>query len=201
MNLHLFSTPGRDDIRSVLEASRPHLEGRDDPLVVYLPAGSLANEWQAYNENAFRGLGRLVTLDTELMTLPEMERLLRDAALLYLPGGNTYLLNHRLHLSKLMDYLRRKVAAGLPVVAFSAGTVLCGANILTSNNMNIIPTASFKGLEAVPFNFNVHYPGDPLGPGDMVAYHLLHLHPLQGDEGGFRPGKEGVAEKTSNKDG
>jgi dipeptidase E len=182
MKLHLFSTPGRDDIRYVLEASRPHLEGRDDPVVAYLPAGSLSNEWQAYNENAFRGLGRLVTLDTELMTLPEMEALLRDAALLYLPGGNTYLLNHRLHLCKLIDTLRRKVAAGLPVVAFSAGTVLCGPNILTSNNMNIVPTASFKGLEAVPFNFNVHYPEDPLARAvrdDWLGeYHIFHDNPV-----------------------
>jgi peptidase E len=182
MNLHLFSTPGRDDLRYVLEASRPHLEGREDPLVAYLPAGSLSNEWQAYNENAFRGLGRLVTLDTEMMTLPEMERMLRDAALLYLPGGNTYLLNHRLHLSRIMDYLRKKVAAGLPVVAFSAGAVLCGANILTSNNLNIVPTTYFKGLAAVPFNFNVHYPDDPVARAvrdDWLGeYHTFHDNPV-----------------------
>jgi hypothetical protein len=26
--------------------------------------------------------------------------------------------------------------------------------------MNIVPTSYFKGLEATPFNFNVHYPDD-----------------------------------------
>jgi dipeptidase E len=179
IDLHLFSS---FDLHQILDACRPYLEGKEDPLVAYLPVGSLANEWQEYTENAFRGLGRVATLDTESMTLPEMEALLRDAALVYLPGGNTYLLNHRLHLCKLMDYLRKKVAAGLPVVAFSAGTVLCGKNILTSNNLNIVPTTSFKGLDATPFNFNVHYPEDPLARAvrdDWLSeYHTFHDNPV-----------------------
>jgi len=179
MNLHLFSSLDRDDL---LEASRPHLEGKADPLVAYLPAGSFTNPYQEITEKAFHGLGRVVTLDTEQMSLAEMEALLRRAALLYLPGGNTYLLNHRLHLCKLDETLRRRVAAGLPVVAFSAGTVLCGPNILTSNDINIVPTSNFKGLEASPFNFNVHYPDDPLGQaardGWLAEYHVFHDNPV-----------------------
>jgi peptidase E len=131
MNLELFSTPGKDDIRDILEASRPYLEGRDDPVVAYLPAASLSNTWQEFTEKAFHNLARLKTINTEIMTLPEMEAILRIAALVYIPGGNTFLLNHRLHISKIMNYLRKKVTAGLPVVAFSAGTVLCGPNILS----------------------------------------------------------------------
>jgi peptidase E len=84
------------------------------------------------------------------MALPEMETLLREAALAYIPGGNWNLLNHRLHLCKLADYLRKAVAAGPPLVAFGAGTVLCGPNILTSNDPNIVPTSYFRGLEPRP---------------------------------------------------
>jgi dipeptidase E len=180
--LHLFSTPGKDDLRDVLDACRPYLEGKEDPVVAYLPAGSLSDEWQEYTERAFRGLARVETLNTELMTLPEMELVLRSAALVYLPGGNTFLLNHRLHLSKIADYLRKKVAAGLPVVAFSAGTVLCGQNILTSNDLNMVGTSFFKGLEATPFNFNVHYPEDPLARAvrdDWLSeYHTFYENPV-----------------------
>jgi dipeptidase E len=182
MNLHLFSTPGKDDIRYILDASRPYLEGKDDPVVVYLPAASLSSQWQEYNQNAFHGLARFETIDTEMMTFPEMETVLRNAALVYIPGGNTFLLSHRLCLCKLMDYLRKKVVAGLPVVAFSAGTVLCGPNILTSNDINIIPTSYFKGLAATPFNFNVHYPTDPLAQAirdDWLSeYHIFHDNPV-----------------------
>src|SRR5512146_1379824 len=132
MELHLFCLPGMDEIRYILEAARPLLEGRDDPVVAYLPAASLSGTWQEYTEKAFKDLATVKTLDPELTPLPEMEAILRFAALVYIPGGNTFYLNHRLHLSKLMEYLRRKVLAGLPVVAFSAGTVLCGPNILTN---------------------------------------------------------------------
>jgi hypothetical protein len=59
MNLHLFSPPAKDDIRDILAAGRPYLEGKDDPVVAYLPAGSLGDTYQEYNEKAFRGLANL----------------------------------------------------------------------------------------------------------------------------------------------
>jgi dipeptidase E len=182
MNLHLFSSPGRDDMRFVLDASRPILEGKDQPVLAYLPAASLSNRYLDYVEKNYRGLASVESLDTELMALPEMEAVLRRAALLLIPGGNTFLLNHRLHVSKLIPYLRRKIADGLPVVAFSAGTVLCGPNILTSNDINMVDTAYFKGLEAIPFNFNVHYPDDPVAQASrddwLSDYPAFHDNPV-----------------------
>jgi dipeptidase E len=116
------------------------------------------------------------------MTLPEMEAVLRSAALVYIPGGNTFLLSHRLHISNIVDYLRRKVTAGLPLVAFSAGTVLCGVNILTSNDLNTVGTPYFNGLNITPFNFNSHYPDDELSRfrrDDWLSeYHVFHDNPV-----------------------
>ena len=182
MNLHLFSTPGRDDIRYILDASRPYLEGKDEPVIAYLPAASLGDTYQESTEKAFRGLARLETINTELMTLPEMEAILRNAALVYIPGGNTFLLNHRLHISNIIEYLRKKVTAGLPLIAFSAGTVLCGSNILTSNNINMVETPYFRGLNLTPFNFNSHYPDDEIGRlirDDWLSeYHVFHDNPV-----------------------
>ncbi len=183
VDLHLFSTPGENDICYIVEACHPYLEGRPDAMLAYLPLASLyAERWLEDNQRSFRGLARLETINTELMTLPEMEDILRRAALVYITGGNTFLLNHRLHISNLISYLRKKVLAGLPVVAFSAGTVLCGPNILTSNDINVVPTTYFKGLEATSFNFNVHYPDDPLARANKDAwlsdYHVFHDNPV-----------------------
>jgi peptidase E len=181
MNLQLFSTPG-DDLQDILSACRQVLEGREDPLIAYLPAASLSGKWQDFTEKAFAGLARVATINTELQTLAEMEAILREAMLVYLPGGNTFLLNHRLHISKIMEYLRRKIAAGLPVVAFSAGTVLCGPNILTSRDMNMVGTGYFNGLNMTPFNFSVHYPVDETGRAfreDWLSeYHVFHENPV-----------------------
>ena len=182
MNLHLFSNPG-DNIRNVIEVSRPYLENKDEPTVAYLPLASLyAEKWLEDNERAFKGLAWLETVNAELMTQKEIEEIIRRAALVYIPGGNTFLLNHRLHVSGVMPYLRKKIQAGLPLIGFSAGTVLCGPNILTSKDMNTVETPHFDGLNLVPFNFFVHYADNAYGQSvhdDWLAdYHFFHDHPV-----------------------
>jgi peptidase E len=182
-NLHLFSSPGRDDIRYIVEASRPYLEGKSDATVAYLPLASLYVErWQEFTAESFKGLARIETINTEMMRLIQMENIIRRASLVYIPGGNTFLLNHRLHISNLMIFLRKKVQAGLPVVAFSAGTILCGPNILTSKDMNTVGTSRFEGLNATSFNFSPHYPLDNYGQALkdewLADYHFFHDNPL-----------------------
>ncbi len=180
IDLHLFSTPGeRDGVGWILEAARPYLEGRPDATVAYLPLASLAaDRWIGQTEEAFRALARVETLNTETMELPQMEGILRRASLAYIPGGNTYLLNHRLHISKLLPYLRKKLEAGLPLVAFSVGTVLCGPNILTNNDLNMVPTPYFEGLNLTQFNFNVHYSDGPRRDDWLIDYQAFHDNPV-----------------------
>jgi len=182
-NLHLFSSPGRDDIRDIIEASRPYLERKPDAIVAYLPLASLYVErWQESTEDSFKGLARLETINAETMTLFAMEDIIRRAALVYIPGGNTFLLSHRLNAGRLMILLRKKIQAGLPVVAFSAGTILCGPNILTSKDMNTVSTAYFDGLNLTPFNFSPHYPLDSYGQSVkdewLADYHFFHDNPV-----------------------
>lgn len=183
MNLHLFSKPGKDDLRYIIEASRPYLEGKEEPIVAYVPLALLyAEKWHAINEDAFRGLAQLKTINAELMTPKEIETIIRDAALVYIPGGNTFLLNHRLHACGIMPYLKKKIQNGLPVVGFSAGMIICGPNILTSKDMNTVETNSFDGLNATPFNFVAHYPKDAYGQSvidDWLSdYHFFHDNPV-----------------------
>ena len=184
MQLHLFSSPGEDDIRYIVEASRPYLEQKDDPIVAYMPLASLyAERWMEFHEKAFRGLAQLETINAELMDPREIENVLRRAALVYVPGGNTFLLNHRLHASGVMPYLRKKIHSGLPFVGFSAGTILCGPNILTAKDLNTVGTPHFESLNLIPFNFLVHYDSDGYGQSAvhdqwLADYHFFHDHPV-----------------------
>lgn len=183
MHLHLFSTPGEKDLHNVVEASRPHLEDKDDPLIAYMPLASLyAEKWHPLHESAFRGLGRLAEVNAELMTQKEIENILREAALVYITGGNTFLLNHRLHICGVMPYLRKKIQNGLPVVGFSAGMIVCGPNILTSRDMNTVETVYFDGLNVSPFNYLAHYPKDIYGRSVIDEwlgdYHFFHDNPV-----------------------
>ena len=182
-NLHLFSTPGQNDISDIVEASRPYLESKNDPVIAYMPLASLyAEKWLESNQTAFKGLARLQTINAELMAQKEIENILRDASLVYVPGGNTFLLNHRLHASGIMPYLRKKIQSGLPLVAFSAGAVVCAPNILTSKDMNTIGTSFFDGLNVTPFNFSPHYPLDGYGQSVkdewLSDYHFFNDNPI-----------------------
>jgi dipeptidase E len=180
VELHLFSTPGREEsLDWVVEACRPYLEGKPRATLAYLPLASLyAEKYLPETEKAFGGVGHLETINTETMEMAEMEAVLRRAAAAYIPGGNTFLLNHRLHVSRLFPYLRQKLQAGLPLVAFSAGTVLCGPNILTSNDLNMVPTPHFEGLNLTPFNFNVHYTDDAQRDDRLTDYQAFHDNPI-----------------------
>lgn len=183
LTLHLFSSPGRNGIDDIVEACRPYLEDKDDPVVAYLPLASLyAERWLELNEVAFKGLARLQMVNTELMRQKEIEDILRDASLVYIPGGNNFLLNHRLHISNIALYLKKKVQAGLPLVGFSAGSIVCGPNILTSKDMNTVGTSFFDGLNVTPFNFSPHYPLDTYGQAIkdewLMDYHFFHDNPI-----------------------
>ncbi len=178
-NLHLFSTPGDRDIRWVIDACRPYLEDKDEPTVAYLPLASLyAEKWLEDNEKAFQNLARLEVVNAELMTQKEIEEIIRRAALVYIPGGNTFLLNHRLHVSGVMASLKRKIQAGLPLIGFSAGMIVCGPNIITSKDMNTVETPHFDGLNVSPFNFVAHYNADVYGQSThdawLMDYHVFH---------------------------
>jgi dipeptidase E len=183
MHLHLFSTPGEKDIRYVIEASRPHLSGKSEASVAFLPQAWLnVNYWLDYTVRQFEGLARVELIDTERMDLPEMESIIRRAQLVYISGGNTYLLNHRLHISRLMPYLKKKVQSGVPVIGFSAGMILCGPNILTSSDLNTLGTSHFEGLNVTPFNFFAHYATDSYGQaiqdGWLSDYHVFNDNPV-----------------------
>jgi dipeptidase E len=183
MELHLFCIPGQNDIRYVVEAARPYLEDKDDPVVAFLPQAWLnVNHWLDYTVRAFDGLAQVEVIDTERMDLPEMEAILRRAHVAYISGGNTFLLNHRLHVSRLMPYLKKKVQGGLPVIGFSAGTILCGPNILTSNDLNSLATPSFDALNLTPFKFFVHYGDESFTQAiqdDWLSdYHVFNDNPV-----------------------
>jgi len=68
----------------------------------------------------------------------------------------------------------------LPVVGFSAGTILCGPNILTSKDLNSVATQHFEALNVTPFNFFVHYDEAWAAVYDdwLSDYHIFNDNPV-----------------------
>jgi dipeptidase E len=77
-----------------------------------------------------------------------------------------------LHTAGVINDIRQHVLDGLPLVAFSAGTVLCGQDILTTNDINCCNCTTFASLGLIPFNINVHYPSEDGEERQERDYHL-----------------------------
>lgn len=71
-------------------------------------------------------------------------------------GGNTFDLLRTIHGTGIRYHLKKRLDNGVPYLGVSAGTVVAGTNICTSND-NAKPTISLDALELIPFNIKPHY--------------------------------------------
>jgi dipeptidase E len=107
-----------------------------------------------------------------------------------IPGGNTYALLMRLYQSGLLDALRKKIVNGLPYIGSSAGANVAGANILTTNDWNVVGWSKFDALGVVSFNINPHYvergssdaPNSETRDYRILEYHQVRQNPVVGLE-------------------
>lgn len=106
---------------------------------------------------AFAGLCEIAMID--LSGKPDQAAIadILRAAVIYIPGGNTYLLLKRLQTSGLFEIIHKAVKEGRPFVGFSAGAVICGKSILISKDANECGCRDFAGFGLVPFALDVHY--------------------------------------------
>jgi peptidase E len=112
MNLHLFSMPGPYPLQDIVAASEPYLTMQSHPVILYLPAaGATLNlEYVDVARTAFENLAEVEVLDlTQPISLVDLESVLGRATVLYIPGGNTYLLLDRLYRSRAFDLIQARV--------------------------------------------------------------------------------------------
>lgn len=81
----------------------------------------------------------------------------RNAAGVFIGGGNTFRLLAALYENDLLLPLRERVANGMPYMGTSAGSVVACPTIKTTNDMPIVYPPSFEALGLVPFQINAHY--------------------------------------------
>jgi peptidase E len=180
MELHLYSTPASGSTpTAVVDACREVLNGKMDARMACLPQGLLmADRWLREAQREFHDVAHIEVIDTETMEPSEMEAILRRAALVYIPDGNACLLNHRLQTGRIAAHLRKKIQNGLPVLACGAGAVVCGPNILTAGDLNVVPTTHFDSLGVTPFNFHARHVDDAERDDWLSEYHVFHDNPV-----------------------
>ncbi len=148
------STQHGGDFLAHCEAQlKSFLQGLQRVLFVPYAGGDL----DAYAEKARAAFVRMgMDLDS-IHQAADPRQAVSAAQALFIGGGNTFRLLHRLYAEDLLEPIRQKVAAGMPYVGTSAGSNVACLSICTTNDMPIIYPPSFDALGLLPILLNPHY--------------------------------------------
>ena len=127
------------EIRSFLGVAR---------RVAFVPFA--AHDHEAYTDKVRE---RLAGMDLDVVSLDDLDR----AEAIFVGGGNTFRLLKTLYDRDLLDVIRTRVRDGLPYLGSSAGTVIAGPTMRTTNDMPIVYPPSFESFGFVDFQINPHY--------------------------------------------
>jgi dipeptidase E len=154
MRLLLISNSGRP----FLEHCRDEIAAFLSPIrsLAYITAARLEDEGGQYNR-AVDALDPVGITVEHLRLNEDAPKRLGETSAVFVGGGNTYALLSRLRAARILSVLRRRVRAGLPYIGTSAGANICGANILATNDWNVVGTSRFDALGLVPWTINPHY--------------------------------------------
>ena len=103
--------------------------------------------------------GRFQQMGFNLVGIHEQDnpiQAIKKAQAVYIGGGNTFDLLRTLNANGLFEPIQKRVKEGMPYLGVSAGTVVAGMNIGSSND-NSKPVPSLDALELVPFCIKPHY--------------------------------------------
>src|SRR5258708_5413301 len=83
-----------------------------------------------------------------------MPRALDEAEVIFVGGGNTFRLLKR---STITICCHRRVAAGVPYIRSSAGSIVAWLTLKTTKDMPVVQPPSFEAWGLVPFQISPHY--------------------------------------------
>ncbi|MGB5980907.1 MAG: dipeptidase PepE [Nonlabens sp.] len=118
------------------------------------PGGLTHDEYTDRIRNALK------SLNVNVKGIHEFENqrsAIEDAEAIFTGGGNTFLLVKALHDHDLMQTLRNAIYSGTFYLGTSAGSNICGLNMMNTNDMPVVYPSSFKTTGAISYNINAHY--------------------------------------------
>jgi dipeptidase E len=132
---------------------RDFIGGRTSVLFVPYAVHDL-KEYAASAQRRFRDMGVSLTSIHDVSNLP---RAIGEAEVIFVGGGNTFRLLKGLHDHDLLGPIRRRVAAGVPYIGSSAGSIVACPTLKTTKDMPVVQPPSFEALALVPFQISPHY--------------------------------------------
>jgi dipeptidase E len=138
----------RDAIRSLLGDAR---------RLVFVPYASVRTSADDYTTLVRGALGALGHEVRSVHESDDPAAAVRNAEGIVVGGGNTFHLLKRLQETNLLAALRDRARAGVPYLGWSAGSVVAGPTIRTTNDMPIVEVPSLDALGLIPVQINAHY--------------------------------------------
>ena len=110
--------------------------------------------YAAKTQERFREMGLSLTSIHDVSNMP---RAVDEAEVIFVGGGNTFRLLKGLHDHDLLGLIRRRVAAGVPYIGSSAGSIVACPTLKTTKDMPVVQPSAFEALRLVPFQISPHY--------------------------------------------
>jgi len=144
---------GRGYLDHAEKEIRDFVGGRTNALFVPYAV----HDRRAYATKAEERLREMGFSVTSIHDVSNMPRAVGDAEVIFVGGGNTFRLLKGLHDHDLLDSIRQRVAAGVPYIGSSAGSIVACPTLKTTKDMPVVQPPSFEALGLVPFQISPHY--------------------------------------------
>jgi dipeptidase E len=126
--------------------------------VAFVPFAGVTVSWGDYARKVAEALAPIGVAVDPAHAATDAAAALRDAEAIAVGGGNTFHLLMKLQEGGLLGVLRERALAGVPYIGWSAGSVVAGPTIRTTNDMPIVePPNGLGALGLVPFQINAHF--------------------------------------------
>ena len=131
--------------------------GKKPVKVLFIPYAAVTfsyDDYEAKVAERFREIGHEIV---SIHRFSDPIKAVLGAEAIAVGGGNTWKLINEIHKNGLVGPVREKVLAGTPYMGWSAGSNVACPTMMTTNDMPVVETPSFKAFNLVPFQINPHY--------------------------------------------
>jgi len=118
------------------------------------PGGISYHEYTIIAQKGFQKIDKKVV---GIHTFENPKKAILEAEAIFTGGGNTFELVNQLYKNDILADLKQVLNNGTLYLGTSAGSNICGINMMNTNDMPIVYPPSFETLGVIPFNINAHY--------------------------------------------
>lgn len=131
---------------------------RDVKTILFIPyARPSGISYDDYTEMVKNAFGTMQIEVKGIHQFKNAKEAIQNAEAIFTGGGNTFELVNQLYKNDVISTLKNALENGTPYLGTSAGSNICGVNMMNTNDMPIVYPPSFTTLGCIPFNINAHY--------------------------------------------